>query len=105
MILLTLYREPEGKKENREFGSLHEAIEFGQKAGTYYDIYDPATGKVIDWNEINVRDEDEWYYDEKEYLWKKFGPDDGYYSGMAVKGNLYGFLNQAPAFSGASMRH
>ena len=36
----------------------------------------PVTGKVIDWNEINVRDDEDWYYDENEYLWKKFKPED-----------------------------
>jgi len=71
MILLTVYREPAGKREKREFTRLQEAIEFGQKTGSDYEIFDPVTGKVIDWNEINVRDDEEWYYDEKEYLWKK----------------------------------
>jgi hypothetical protein len=71
MILLTVYREPAGKREKREFARLQEAIEFGQKTGSDYEIYDPVTGKVIDWNEINVREEEEWYYDESEYLWKK----------------------------------
>ena len=71
MILLTVYREPAGKREKREFARLQEAIEFGQKTGSDYEIYDPVTGKVIDWNEINVREEEEWYYDETESLWKK----------------------------------
>ena len=85
MILLTVYREPAGKRENREFSRLQEAIEFGQKTGSDYEIYDPMTGKVIDWNEVNVRDDEDWYYDEQEYLWKKFksedDPDDGFLSG------------------------
>ena len=84
MILLTVYREPEGKKEKREFALLQEAIEFGQRTGSDYEIYDPLTGKVIDWNEINVRDDEEWYYDEKEYIWKKNRIEDGFYNGISV---------------------
>ncbi len=57
MILLTVYREPAGRREKREFARLQEAIEFGQKTGSDYEIYDPMTGKVID-------------------LWKKFKSDD-----------------------------
>ncbi len=76
MILLTVYKESAGKKEKREFAQIREAIEFGQQSGSDYEIWDPATGKVIDWNEINVRDDDDWYYDEKEYLWKKFKPEE-----------------------------
>jgi hypothetical protein len=72
MILLTVYKESAGKREKREFTRLQEAIEFGQRTGSDYEIYDPASGKVIDWNEINVREEEEWYYDENEYLWKRF---------------------------------
>ena len=71
MILLTVYREPAGRREKRVFARLQEAIEFGQKTGSDYEIFDPVTGKVIDWNEVNVREEEEWYYDEKECLWKK----------------------------------
>lgn len=76
MILLTVYKEPAGKREKREFVLLQEAIEFGQKTGSDYEIYDPLTGKVIDYNEINVREDDGWYYDEQEYLWKKFKSED-----------------------------
>jgi hypothetical protein len=71
MILLTVYKEPAGKRERREFAQIQEAIEFGQKTGSDYEIYDPHTGKVTDWNEINVREDEEWYYDESEYLWKR----------------------------------
>ena len=76
MILLTVYKESAEKREKREFARLQEAIEFGQKTGLDYEIYDPISGKVIDWNEINVHEDDGWYYDEKEYLWKKFKSDD-----------------------------
>lgn len=55
---------------------MQEAIEFGQRTGEDYEIFDPVTGKVIDWNEINVCEDDGWYYDEKEYLWKKHNSSD-----------------------------
>jgi hypothetical protein len=92
MILLTMYREPEGKKENREFARLQDAIEFGQKAGTYYDIFDPGTGKVIDWNEINFKEEDDWYYDDYEQIWKKPEPEDGAYVRFCQCSNFNGSL-------------
>jgi len=76
MILLTLYKEPEGRKEKKEFSLMHEAIEFGQKTGYYFDVFDPVSGRHTDWDEINAREEDEWYYDEKEYLWKKLKPEE-----------------------------
>jgi len=76
MILLTVYKDPVGKREKREFIRLQDAIEFAQKTGSDYEIYDPVSGKVIDWNEINVQEDDGWYYDEKEYLWKKCKPED-----------------------------
>ena len=72
MILLTVNQNPEGKKEKREFARIQDAIEFGQETGSDYEIFDPGTGKVIDWNEINVREDDDWYYDDNESLWKKF---------------------------------
>ncbi len=72
MILLTVYKESAGARERREFARLQDAIEFGQKTGSDYEIFDPITGKVIDWNEINVREDDGWYYDEAEFLWKRY---------------------------------
>ena len=66
---------------------MQEAIEFGQKTGSVYEIYDPVTGKVIDWNEINVKEQpdEEWYYDDRELLWKRHRREDdveeGYYFG------------------------
>jgi hypothetical protein len=89
MLLLTVYKEPAGKKEKREFARLQEAIEFGQRTGSDYEIYDPATGKVIDWNEINVKEEEEWYYDEHEFLWKRFRPTDDFEDGYAA-GEFHG---------------
>jgi len=76
MILLTVYKESAGNREKREFAQLQEAIEFGQKTGSYYEIFDPATCKVIDWDEINTREDDGWYYDDKEFLWKRCKSED-----------------------------
>jgi hypothetical protein len=103
MILLTVYRDPEGKREKREFAQLQDAIEFGQKTGSDYEIYDPATGKVIDWNEINVRDEEDWYYDENESLWKKFSADDGFYNGIVFHETSFGMMQINPVGNGASL--
>jgi hypothetical protein len=83
MILLTVYKEPAGQKEKREFARIQEAIEFAQRTGSDYEIYDPVTGKIIDWNEINVREEEDWYYDEHEVLWKKFKSDEDLEDGYA----------------------
>jgi len=94
MILLTVYREPAGKREKREFAQLQEAIEFGQKTGSDYEIYDPMTGKVIDWNEINVHEEEDWYYDEKEYLWKKFKSDEDPQDGSPTVDFRYEMIGQ-----------
>lgn len=76
MLLLTVYKDPAGKRENKEFVRLREAIDFGQQTGFYYEIFDPCTGRIIDWNEINVREDDGWYYDDQEYLWKRLKADD-----------------------------
>ncbi len=75
---------------------LQEAIEFGQKTGSYYDIFDPGTGTFLDWNEINFSEEDEWYYDENEFIWKKFSADDGYYNGISVHEATYAAKIEAP---------
>jgi hypothetical protein len=95
MILLTVYKEPAGKREKREFSRIQEAIEFGQKTGSDYEIYDPITGKIIDWNEINVREEEDWYYDEKEYLWKKMKSDEDLEDGCAKNDFRYEKINQS----------
>jgi hypothetical protein len=94
MILLTVYKEPAGKREKREFARIQEAIEFGQKTGSDYEIYDPLTGSVIDWNEINVREDDDWYYDEKEYLWKKLNSDDDADDGLSLGDFRYEMIGQ-----------
>lgn len=76
MILITIYREPSGKKENREFARLQDAIHYGQGTGAGYEVYDPSTGRVIDWNEVNAGEDDGWYYDDRELVWKRCSGDD-----------------------------
>lgn len=74
MVYLTLFCTGRNHRKNRvslEFRTLMEAVEFGQQSGDDYEIYDPVSGRNIDWNEINVRDDEEWYYDEQELTWKK----------------------------------
>lgn len=74
MVYLTLYRIGKNNRQNRvtlEFRTVHEAVKFGQQSGQDYEIFDPASGRNIDWNEINTREEEEWYYDESEMSWKK----------------------------------
>ncbi len=95
MILLTVYKEPAGKREKREFSRLQDAIEFGQKTGSDYEIYDPVTGKVIDWNEINIREDDGWYYDDSEYLWKKFKSEDDTEDGLHAGDFRYEKISQS----------
>ena len=52
--------------------TLEEAIRLGQSTGMYYEVLDLSSGRVIDWNEVNVREDDgEWFYDETEMIWKK----------------------------------
>ena len=74
MVLLTIYREKaEGKirRCSRTCKSVYEAVQVGQNSGYYYDIYDIAAGRIIDWNEINVKEDDGWYYDNADLTWKK----------------------------------
>ena len=95
MILSTVYKESAGRREKREFARLQEAIEFGQKTGLDYEIYDPMSGKVIDWNEINVREDDGWYYDEKEYLWKKFKSENDQEDGFSKNDFRHEMISQS----------
>jgi hypothetical protein len=79
MVLLTIYKntneETGNKTPQKTIDSLEEsvekAIQIGQSCQQYYEIFDMCTGRTIDWNEVNYKGEDEWYYDETEYIWKK----------------------------------
>ena len=75
MVFLTLYKGAaigEEKGQTRSLNSVEEAVQIGQESGLYYDIYNTTTGRMIDWNEINVKVDDGWYYDESELMWKKY---------------------------------
>ncbi len=56
--------------------SMDEAIRIGQRSGQYYEVFDFATGRNTDWNEVNYKEEDNWYYDEEELIWKKMQAGD-----------------------------
>ncbi|MCK9205243.1 MAG: hypothetical protein M0P58_12530 [Bacteroidales bacterium] len=73
MYLLTFYHlTDDSRQRDRKFGSLDEAIEFGRKSGRYYDIYNTTTARTISWNEIHrEQNDEEWFYDESELMWKK----------------------------------
>ena len=74
MIHLTIYKGNTGKRKTTQemtFKSILEAIHAGQSSGQFYEILDPSTGRIIDWNEVNVEINDGWYYDETELIWKK----------------------------------
>ena len=57
------------------FGTVEEAVK-GAEAGSYSDylIYDLATGRLIDWNEIHVREPEYEYYNEEDQSWHRTYP-------------------------------
>lgn len=78
MVHLTLFKESNGAflhNQQKKLGSVQEAVQVGQRSGTYYEILDTSTGRIIDWNEVNIREEEEWYYDEAEMIWKRLPRD------------------------------
>ena len=78
MVLLTIYRKKaEGKirRCSRTYESVYEAVQAGQNSGFFYDIYDITSRRIIDWNEINVNEDDGWYYDDADFTWKKVPED------------------------------
>jgi hypothetical protein len=108
MMLLTIFQDPKetGIAGSRSFvlldKSLEEAVRIGQECGQFYEIFDFATGRNIDWNEVNYRGEEEWFYDEEEMLWKKHPagtmPAEPFVPGEA---NLHCYPeNQGPALAG-----
>ncbi len=81
MVILTIYPDnnadvPFQKTVEYFEPTLESAIQIGQKARNYYAIYDISNGRTIDRTEINSNEEDEWYYDEEELLWKKYRCED-----------------------------
>ena len=85
MVQLTICKGAENKGSGRTAGetvvarvaTLEEAIRLGQSTGMYYEVLDLSSGRVIDWNEVNVREDDEeWVYDQTEMIWKKSEPEE-----------------------------
>ena len=56
--------------------SVETAICIGQASGLFYEIFDMTNGRTIDWTEVNFKEEEEWYYDEDELLWKKHAEEE-----------------------------
>ena len=74
MVRITIYKGSTGKrKSTRELmvNTVQDAIQIGQESGHYYEILDPSSGRIIDWNEVNIENDDGWFYDETELIWKK----------------------------------
>ena len=81
MVQLTISKGTEDKRFDRLAGetvvarvaTLEEAISLGQSTGMYYEVLDLSSGRIIDWNEVNLREDDEnWFYDDAEMIWKKY---------------------------------
>lgn len=53
------------------FETLNEAVIYGQGSGRFYEIRDRRGNRVLDWEEVNAREPEEWVYDEEEQLWKR----------------------------------
>jgi len=59
-------------QDHKTFYDLMDALEFGRKSGRYFDIYDTRSARTLSWNELYWQtDEEDWYYDEFEMIWKK----------------------------------
>lgn len=57
--------------EIMEFESPEAAIRRGRQSGCAYMIEDLSTGKTYDCEEIDMREEEDWFYDETEMIWKR----------------------------------
>ncbi|MEI6433811.1 MAG: hypothetical protein WCP32_03125 [Bacteroidota bacterium] len=74
MIYLKLFKGKKAinkKVEIREFATIEAAIKVGRRSGCAWVIDDPLQGKTFDSEEIELREEEDWYYDETEQLWKR----------------------------------
>ena len=74
MIYLKLFKANKSSRKNveiREFDTIEAAICVGQKSGYAWAIDDPLSGKTYDSDEIELREEEDWYYDETEQIWKR----------------------------------
>jgi hypothetical protein len=84
MVQLTIYKESNNSlwdKNHKEIiqaevETIEKAILLGQNSGAYYEVFDTKTCRLIDWNEVNIKEEDPWYYDEAEMMWKKHAEEE-----------------------------
>lgn len=82
MVILSVYNDSaaaaRGRRVTEKFSldSLEAAIRTGQESGRYYEVHDLKTGRTIDWNEVNVQADDDWYYDDAELIWKRRRDDE-----------------------------
>jgi hypothetical protein len=50
---------------------MKEAIQYGDKSGKLYTIYDDENSRWSDWHEIHEDFTSEWFYNENDLLWEK----------------------------------
>ena len=77
MIRLKLFKTNKTSKKQMEimkFDSVEEAIRFGNQSGCSWSVDDQKSGRSYDCDEIENREEEDWYYDEAELIWKR-NPD------------------------------
>jgi hypothetical protein len=57
------------------FGTVEEAVKGAEKESySDYLICDLTTGRLIDWNEIHVREPEYEYYSEEDQMWHRIMP-------------------------------
>ena len=74
MVCLTIFKNDSTtwkELELKEFETIQDALMYGQHSGHCYQIDDADTGGVIEFNEANEKEEEEWVYDDKELIWKR----------------------------------
>jgi hypothetical protein len=74
MVYLKLFKATKSIGKNievMEFESLEAAVRSGRQSGFAYLIDDRLSGKTYDGEEFESGDEEEWYYDEPEMIWKR----------------------------------
>ena len=105
MVQLKLFKETNGNKLNGNRNevvvstveSIEEAIWIGQKSGLFYEVRDMKSGRTIDWNEVNIKAEEDWYYDETEMIWKKRSEAESFEeSQKSIFNRFFSFNNDNP---------
>jgi hypothetical protein len=68
---------PSGPAEimQHNFRNFPEALMAARRSGTYFDLCDTRSGRTFTWEECTLGEDDGWYYDESEALWKKANSD------------------------------